>query len=148
MVSERLQLVRARLPQDVNPVMAPISSIMGEVMIVGLRPAEAPKTAEEALKQGMDLRTFGEFTVRNRLLAIDGVSQVSVMGGYLKQYQVITSPERLAAQNVTLQQLTEAAEKSTARTPPHSTPCRGGSGRVCGSKPPPSRSPTGSGSLR
>ncbi|MBA4065696.1 MAG: CusA/CzcA family heavy metal efflux RND transporter [Isosphaera sp.] len=111
-VSERLQLVRERLPESVNPVMAPISSIMGEVMIVGLRPAEAAKTPEEALKQGMDLRTFGEFTVRNRLLAIDGVSQVTVMGGYLKQYQVVTSPERLAAQNVTLEQLTDAAGKA------------------------------------
>ena len=113
-VSERLQLVRTRLPQDVNPVMAPISSIMGEVMLIGLRPAEAPKSPEEALQKGMDLRTFGEFTVRNRLLAIDGVSQVSVMGGYLKQYQVVTSPARLAAQNVTLLQLTEAAEKANA----------------------------------
>ena len=111
-VSERLQLVRDRLPQDANPVMAPISSVMGEVMIVGLRPADPPKTPDEALAQGMDLRTFGEFTVRNRLLAIDGVSQVSVMGGYLKQYQVVTSPERLAAQNVTLQELAAAAEKS------------------------------------
>jgi CzcA family heavy metal efflux pump len=111
-VSERLQLVRERLPQDVNPVMAPISSIMGEVMLVGLRPADSPKTSEEALQRGMDLRTFGEFTVRNRLLAIEGVSQVTIMGGYLKQFQVITSPERLAAQNVTLQQLTEAASKA------------------------------------
>jgi CzcA family heavy metal efflux pump len=111
-VSERLQLVRERLPADVSPVMAPISSIMGEVMIVGIRPEKPPKTHEEAVKLGMDLRTFGEFAVRNRLLAVDGVSQVTVMGGYLKQYQVVTSPERLAAQNVTLQQLTDAAEKS------------------------------------
>jgi CzcA family heavy metal efflux pump len=111
-VSERLQLVRSRLPKDANPVMAPISSIMGEVMILGLRSAEAPATPDEAMRQGMDLRTFGEFTVRNRVLAIDGVSQVSVMGGYLKQYQVITSPARLAAQSVTLQQLADAAEKS------------------------------------
>jgi CzcA family heavy metal efflux pump len=111
-VSERLQLVRSRLPEDVNPVMAPISSIMGEVMLVGLRPSKAPATDDERLRQGMELRTFGEFTVRNRLLAIDGVSQVTVMGGYLKQYQVVTSPERLAAQNVTLEQLTEAARKA------------------------------------
>jgi CzcA family heavy metal efflux pump len=111
-IAERLQLVRERLPQDVNPVMAPISSIMGEVMLVGLRPADSPRTAEEALQKGMDLRTFGEFTVRNRLLAIEGVSQVTVMGGYLKQFQVITSPERLAAQAVTLQQLTDAAAKA------------------------------------
>jgi Cu/Ag efflux pump CusA len=111
-VSERLQLVRSRLPQDANPVMAPISSIMGEVMLVGLRPSEPAKSPDEDLKRGMDLRTFGEFTVRNRLLAIDGVAQVTVMGGHLKQYQVVTSPQRLAAQKVTLQQLTDATEKA------------------------------------
>ena len=111
-VSEKLQLVRERLPEGANPVMAPISSIMGEVMLLGLRPAEPPKTPEEELKAGMALRTFGEFTVRNRLLAIDGVSQVTVMGGYLRQYQVVTSPARLAAQNVTLEQLSDAARKA------------------------------------
>ncbi len=111
-VAEKLQLVRERLPPDVNPVMAPISSIMGEVMLVGLRPAEPPKTPEDDVRVGMEIRTFGEFAVRNRLLAVDGVSQVTVMGGHLKQYQVLTSPTRLAGQNVSLQQLTDAAEKA------------------------------------
>jgi CzcA family heavy metal efflux pump len=111
-VAEKLQLVRERLPPDVNPVMAPISSIMGEVMLVGLRPAEPPKTPEDDVRMGMAIRTFGEFAVRNRLLAVDGVSQVTVMGGHLKQYQVLTSPARLAGQNISLQQLTEAAEKA------------------------------------
>ncbi len=60
----------------------------------------------------MELRTLGEFTVRNRLLAVEGVSQVSVMGGILRHYQVLTSPSRLAARNVTLAQLTEATTKA------------------------------------
>ena len=113
-VGEKLQLVRDRLPQGAAPVLAPISSIMGEVMLVGLRPAAVPASPDEEARVGTALRTFGEFAVRNRLLAVDGVSQVTVMGGYLKQYQVTTSPARLAAQNVTLQQLTEAAEKANA----------------------------------
>ena len=62
--------------------------------------------------QRMQLRTLGEFTVRNRLLSVEGVSQVTVMGGTLKQYQIITSPARLAAQNITLKQLTDAAQKA------------------------------------
>ncbi|MBI3411472.1 MAG: efflux RND transporter permease subunit, partial [Planctomycetes bacterium] len=111
-VGEKLQLVRERLPEGVNPVMAPISSIMGEIMLVGLRSTADLKTPEERISKAMELRTLGEFTIRNRLLAVEGVSQVTVMGGVLKQYQIITSPEKLAAQNVTLKELVEASEKT------------------------------------
>lgn len=111
-VAEKIQIVRERLPEGVNPVMSPISSIMGEILLIGLRTEQAPSNEAEAENQRMELRTIGEFTVRNRLLAVEGVSQVTVMGGTLKQYQIITSPARLAGQNITLQQLTEAAEKA------------------------------------
>src|SRR5687767_5003859 len=72
-VAEKLQLARERLPRDVNPVLAPISSIMGEIMILALRGGDP-----------MEMRTLAEFTVRNRLLAVEGVSQVTVMGGVLR----------------------------------------------------------------
>lgn len=111
-VAEKVQIVRERLPAGVNPVMAPISSIMGEIMLLGLRSDQVPANEAEAETQQMDLRTLGEFTVRNRLLSVEGVSQVTVMGGTLKQYQIITTPARLAAQNITLQELTAAAEKA------------------------------------
>lgn len=111
-VAEKLQLARERLPAETNPVMAPISSIMGEIMLLGLRSTAELKTPEEQAAKAMELRTLGEFTLRNRLLAVGGVSQVTVMGGVLRQYQVITSPARLAAQDVTLQQLTEATRKA------------------------------------
>lgn len=111
-VSEKLQLARERLPADANPILAPISSIMGEIMLVGLRSDKPGVTPEEQHAKAMQLRTLAEFTIRNRLLAVEGVSQVTVMGGVLKQYQIITSPSRLAAQGVTLQQLVEAAEKA------------------------------------
>lgn len=111
-VSEKLQLARERLPAEANPVMAPISSIMGEIMLIGLRSTTPLQSAEERNLKDMELRTLAEFDVRNRLLAVEGVSQVTVMGGILRQYQVITSPERLAAQDVTLQQLSEAAAKA------------------------------------
>jgi CzcA family heavy metal efflux pump len=113
-VSEKLQLARDRLPADANPILAPISSIMGEVMLLGLRSTTIPESPQARAAREMELRTLGEFTLRNRLLAVEGVSQVTVMGGVLKQYQVITSPARLAAQNVTLAQLTEAASKASA----------------------------------
>lgn len=111
-VAEKMQLARERLPQDANPVMAPISSIMGEIMLLGVRTKSMPRSAEEKAASAMELRTLAEFTIRNRLLAVEGISQVTVMGGILKQYQVITSPERLASQDVSLQELTEAAAKA------------------------------------
>src|SRR5262245_22357717 len=98
-VAEKLQLGRDRLPRDVNPAMAPIASIMGEVLLLAVRPTAPAGSPEADLRQQMELRTFAEFKLRNRLLAVAGVAQVTVMGGVLKQYQVITSPKRLAAQN-------------------------------------------------
>jgi CzcA family heavy metal efflux pump len=111
-VAEKLQLARDRLPTGANAVMAPISSIMGEILLLGVRSTAELTMPEERAAKAMELRTLAEFTLRNRLLAVEGVSQVTVMGGILKQYQVLTSPTRLAAQNVTLQQLTEAAQKA------------------------------------
>lgn len=111
-VTEKLQLAQSKLPPNTNPTLAPISSIMGEIMLLALRSDAIPATQDDADAKAMELRTLGEFTVRNRLLAVEGVSQVSVMGGILRQYQVLTSPARLAARNVTLAQLTEATTKA------------------------------------
>ncbi|XZE35743.1 efflux RND transporter permease subunit [Pirellulaceae bacterium SH501] len=111
-VNEKLQLAQSKLPPGANPTLAPISSIMGEIMLIALRSDLKPSSEMEANAKAMELRTLGEFTVRNRLLAVEGVSQVSVMGGVLKQYQVLTSPSRLASRNVTLAQLTAATTKA------------------------------------
>lgn len=112
-INEKLQLARDRLPENVHPTLAPISSIMGEIMLLGLTwKRDTPPAMDDETRQWMELRTFADFTLRNRLLAVEGVSQVTIMGGILMQYQVITSPERLAAEGVTLDALTEAASKA------------------------------------
>jgi CzcA family heavy metal efflux pump len=112
-VAEKLQVARTVLPKDVNPVMAPIASIMGEIMLIGLRSTVAPKDENERLQQALELRTWADFDLANRLRSIEGVAQVTVLGGVQKQYQVLTSPSRLAAQNVTLDQLVEAVENAS-----------------------------------
>ena len=102
-VSEKLQLVASELPPGVPPpVLAPVSSIMGEIMIVAL-------TGDESTT-AMDVRSAADWIVRRRLLAVAGVSQVVPIGGEVKQYQVLVSPERLHAYGVTLLDVLHAAQ--------------------------------------
>ena len=103
-VSERLQTVAAVLPEDAGaPVLAPVSSIMGEILLVGMT---AP---EDRL---METRTAADWAVRPLLLAVPGVSQVVVIGGRVRQYQVLVDPERLRAYGVALDAVLEAAAAS------------------------------------
>ena len=109
LVQERLQLAAEKLPKGASPIMGPISSIMGEIMLIGLS-SEDGKTAP------MDIRSLADWTVRTRLLTIPGISQVIAIGGGVKQYQVLASPEKMAAYGVTLKQVMDAAEKSQVNT--------------------------------
>ncbi|MCC6753371.1 MAG: efflux RND transporter permease subunit [Saprospiraceae bacterium] len=82
--AEKLSALARLLPEDADqPVLAPQSSIMGEIMLVGL-------TADST--SPMDLRSIADWTIRPRLLAAGGVAQVAVMGGNIRQYQVLASP--------------------------------------------------------
>lgn len=101
-VSERLALVAEELPPGVNaPQMGPQSSILGEMMIIGL-------TADSTSM--LDLRSIADRVVRPRLLSIGGVSQVSVQGGEAREYQIRFSPERMKAYGVSLSELSDAVE--------------------------------------
>ena len=87
-VSERIQVARGSLPDNVAaPLMAPMSSIMGEIMFIGL-------TGDEQVDP-MELRDLAEWDLRRRLLGIPGIAQVSPIGGALKQIQVVADTEAM-----------------------------------------------------
>lgn len=93
-VSEKLATVSDALPENVGtPTLGPQSSILGELLIVGL-------TADSTSQ--LDLRTLADWTVRPRLLSTGGVAQVSVIGGDLKEYQILVSPEKMRHYGVSL----------------------------------------------
>jgi len=104
-VAERLALAADRLPPDVTPQLAPISSVMGQIMIIGM-------WSRDGTTSPMELRTLGDWVVRQRLLTVPGVSQVFVMGGERKQFQVLVDPNALLRYGVTLEQVKTALEQS------------------------------------
>ncbi len=101
-IAERLQTARTTLPSDLPPpVLAPVTSIMGEIMFLAL---------VSDVHDEMALKTVADWTVRRRLLAVGGVAEVIPIGGETRQYQVVADPERLAAYGVTLGDLGAAVE--------------------------------------
>jgi CzcA family heavy metal efflux pump len=109
-VSEKLSLIAGSLPpQAGRPILAPISSIMGEILFFAVSSDSATP---------MDLRTVADSVIRRRLLAVPGVSQVTPIGGDEKQYQVVADPVRLRANGVSTDQLIRAMEAASANTSP------------------------------
>lgn len=101
--SEKLAVVDESLPQGVGtPTLGPQSSILGEMMIVGL-------TADTTSLR--DLRTLADWTIRPRLLSIGGVAQVTVIGGEMKEYQILLDLPRMKQYGVTLDEVLAAARE-------------------------------------
>ena len=107
-VSEKLATVGEDLPDNVgNPTLGPQSSILGELLIVGL-------TADSTSM--LDLRTLADWTIRPRLLSTGGVAQVAVLGGDIKEYQVLLHPERMKHYGVTLGEVMEVTRGMNQNT--------------------------------
>jgi CzcA family heavy metal efflux pump len=108
-VAERIQGVGDTLPAGIRPALGPISSIMGQIMAIGL-------TSENPEVDGMALRGIAEWDLRRRLLAIPGVSQVTIQGGDLKEYQVLVDPNKLIAHNLSLHEVETAIDESNVNS--------------------------------
>ena len=114
-VNERLQLVQGQMPRGVTPTLAPISSIMGQILILGIWD-EAPANPDPDSLPSPDIetRTLADWVIRQRLLTIPGVSQVFAMGGGRKQFQVLVDPDALLQFGVTLHDIQQAVADSNA----------------------------------
>jgi CzcA family heavy metal efflux pump len=102
-VSEKMTMLSASLPEGITPVLAPQSSIMGEILFIGLQ--------ADSSSSMMELRTLADWVVKPAILATGGVSQVTVIGGDEKQYQLLADPQRMNAYGVSMGEL-----EATGRT--------------------------------
>ncbi|MGJ9417915.1 efflux RND transporter permease subunit [Massilia sp. CMS3.1] len=109
LVSERITLVKEQLPGNIAPVMGPVSSIMGEIMLIAL-PIDVAKT------DPMKAREYADFVLRPRLLSIPGVSQVIPIGGEVRQLRVEPDTARMAQFGVSLEQVTTSLRGFAANT--------------------------------
>lgn len=109
LATERLAGVRESLPENAHAEITPITSITGEIMLLAV-------SSPDGSVNDLDLRAYAEFDLRNKLLAVPGVAQVSAIGGELPEYQVNVKQDRLALYGLTIQDVTEAtrAAHSTA----------------------------------
>lgn len=104
LVQEKLTLAKEKLPKNVAPVMGPIASIMGEIQLVGL-------TSKDSKIAPMDLRSLADWTIRPRLLSIPGVSQVTSIGGGVKQYQILLSAEKIQKAQLAIENIEQNLSK-------------------------------------
>ena len=106
-VTERIAIARERLPKGMRPQLAPIASIMGQVMHVGIESVRGETSP-------LELRTLADWVIRQRLLTVPGVAQVVVMGGGRKQFQVLVDPDLMLQFGVSLHEVEQAVRASNS----------------------------------
>ena len=108
-VQERLQVARETLPEGTQPYLTPVASLMGEILLIGVRSTDG-STAP------MDVRTLADWNIRMRLQSISGVAEVLSMGGGVKQAQVQPDPWRMQANGVSIEELEQAVREAATNT--------------------------------
>jgi CzcA family heavy metal efflux pump len=114
LVQERLQSAREQLPENVQPFMTPVASLMGEILLVGVR--STIKEGEPGYIHPRDVRALADWTIKRRLQSIPGIAEILNMGGGVKQIEVQPDPFRMQAHNVTFAELEEAVAKAANTT--------------------------------
>ena len=108
-VSEKMVTLNGELPEGITPELAPQSSVMGEILFVGLRTSEKQTNL-------MELRSIADWVIKPAILSTGGVSQVTIIGGDYKQYQVLADPLLMDAYGITMDELTAAVRSMSVNS--------------------------------
>ncbi|MGQ3890170.1 efflux RND transporter permease subunit [Legionella sp. CNM-1927-20] len=114
LVSERLQEIRSKLPQELEPSMGPISTGLGEIFMYTV--SNQPRLAKDKQFSPMELRTIQDWIIKPQLRNVPGVAEVNAVGGFKKQYHVTPDPMKLAYFNLSFKDVLTALEHNNANT--------------------------------
>ncbi len=112
LIAERIQEVKGRLPQGVEPAMGPIATGLGEIFLWTVEAAPGATNADGQPYSGMDLRTIQDWIVRPQLKTVPGVADVNTIGGFTKQFHVTPHPETLRAYGLSFRDILAALERN------------------------------------
>ncbi len=114
LVQERLQGVREQLPEGVQPFMTPVASLMGEILLVGVR--STIKEGEPGYMAPRDVRSLADWTIKRRLQSVSGIAEILNMGGGVKQIEIQPDPYKMQANGVSFDELEQAAAEAANTT--------------------------------
>ena len=116
-VSEKMVTLSSEFPVGIVPVLAPQSSVMGEILFIGLQVDDTiDRDESHPVSTLMDLRTLAEWVVKPSILATGGVSQVTIIGGDYKQYQILADPQKMNIYGVTMDELAQTGRTMSANS--------------------------------
>ncbi|MCB1066538.1 MAG: efflux RND transporter permease subunit, partial [Verrucomicrobiae bacterium] len=114
LVQERLQSARELLPDGVQPFMTPVASLMGEILLVGVR--STIKEGEPGYLPPREVRSLADWTIKRRLQSVSGIAEILNMGGGVKQIEIQPDPFKMEANGVSYEELEEAASEASGNS--------------------------------
>ncbi|MCB1086086.1 MAG: efflux RND transporter permease subunit, partial [Verrucomicrobiae bacterium] len=114
LVQERMQGVREQLPEGVQPFMTPVASLMGEILLVGVR--STIKEGEAGYLPPREIRSLADWTIKRRLQSVSGIAEILNMGGGVKQIEIQPDPYKMQSNNVSFDELEEAVTEAASTT--------------------------------